>query len=235
MASYVLVHGAYQGGWIWKLIAERLRAAGHLVYAPTLDGCAERRHEMRAGITIATHASEVAGLLFYEDLRQVVLVGTSSGGMVICKAAEQARDRIGRLVFVDALALLPGEEVSKIVKRAASPEITALTIGPTRADVEQRLFADLTPELRAWAVERYTPHPLAALEAPMVATTFWEHSWPATVIRCRRAANPPEAHQRRTAERLRGTWYEVDTGHYPMLSEPAELARLLLADAGRDG
>jgi len=55
------------------------------------------------------------------------------------------------------------------------------------------------------------------------------------VIRCRRAANPPEAHQRRTAERLRATWHEVDTGHYPMLSEPAELARLLLADAGRDG
>jgi pimeloyl-ACP methyl ester carboxylesterase len=235
MSTYVLVHGAYQGGWIWKLIVERLRAAGHLVYAPTLDGCAERRHQMRAGITITTHASEVAGLLFYEDLRKVVLVGTSSGGMVICKAAEQARDRIGRVVFVDALALLPGEEVSKIVKRAASPEITELTIGPTRADVERRLFADLAPELRAWAVARHTPHPLAALEAPMVATTFWEQSWPATVIRCRRAANPPEAHQRRTAERLRATWHEMDTGHYPMLSEPAELARLLLADAGRDG
>ena len=69
MSTYVLVHGAYQGGWIWKLIAERLRAAGHLVYAPTLDGCAERRHQMRAGITVATHAGEVAGLLFYEDLR----------------------------------------------------------------------------------------------------------------------------------------------------------------------
>ena len=235
MATYVLVHGAYQGGWIWKLVAERLRAAGHLAYAPTLDGCAERHHQVRAGITIDTHAREVAEFLFYEDLRKVVLVGTSSGGMVICKAADQARDRIGRLVFVDALALLPGEKVSGIVKRAASPEITELTIGPTRADVEQRLFADLTPELRAWALARYTPHPLAALEAPMVATTFWEQSWPATVIRCRRAANPPEAHQRRTAERLRATWHEMDTGHYPMLSEPEQLARLLLADAGRDG
>jgi len=98
----------------------------------------------------------VAGVLFYEDLRKVILVGTSSGGMVICKAAEQTRERIGRLVFVDALALLPGEEVSKIVKRAASPEITPADDRPTRADVEQRLFADLTPELRAWAVERYT-------------------------------------------------------------------------------
>jgi pimeloyl-ACP methyl ester carboxylesterase len=234
MATYVLVHGAYQGGWIWKLIAERLRAGGHLVYAPTLDGCAERHHQVRAGITVGTHAREVARFLFYEDLRQVVLVGTSSGGMVICKAADEARDRVGRVVFVDALALLPGEEVSRIVKRPSSPETTELTIGPARADLEQRLFADLNPDLRAWAVARYTPHPIAALEAPMEATTFWDQTWPATVIRCRRAANPPEAHQRRTAERLRAIWHEMDTGHYPMLSEPEELARLLLAD-GRAG
>jgi pimeloyl-ACP methyl ester carboxylesterase len=234
MAAYVLVHGAYQGGWIWKLIAERLRAAGHGVYAPTLDGCAERHHQVRAGITVGTHAREVAQLLFYEDLRRVILVGTSSGGMVITKAAAEARDRVGRVVFVDALALLPGEEVSRIVKRPSSPEVTELVIGPARADLEQRLFADLTPELRAWAVARYTPHPIAALEAPMEATTFWDQAWPATVIRCRRAANPPEAHQRRTAERLHATWHEMDTGHYPMLSEPEELARLLLAD-GRAG
>jgi len=234
MATYVLVHGAYQGGWIWKLVARRLRAAGHGAHAPTLDGCAERHHQVRAGITVGTHAREVAQLLFYEDLRPVILVGTSSGGMVITKAAEQARDRVGRVVFVDALALLPGEEVSRIVKRPSSPEVTELTIGPARADLEQRLFADLTPDLRAWAVARYTPHPIAALEAPMEATTFWDQAWPATVIRCRRAANPPEAHQRRTAERLRATWHEMDTGHYPMLSEPEELARLLLAD-GRAG
>src|SRR6267143_4374113 len=100
MATYVLIHGAYQGGWIWKSVATRLRAAGHLVFAPSLDGCAERRQVVRAGITVGTHAREVAQLLFYEDLTDVVLVGTSSGGMVIVKAAELARDRIGRLVFV---------------------------------------------------------------------------------------------------------------------------------------
>ena len=87
MASYVLVHGAYQGGWIWKPVAARLRAAGHDVHAPTLDGCAERHHQVRPGITNTTHGQEVAQLLFYEDLRDVVLVGTSAGGMVICKAA----------------------------------------------------------------------------------------------------------------------------------------------------
>jgi pimeloyl-ACP methyl ester carboxylesterase len=229
MATYVLVHGAYQGGWIWKPVVERLRAAGHLVYAPTLEGCAERRDQIRAGITVGTHAREVAQLLFYEDLHDVVLVGTSSGGMVIGKAAELAGERIARLVFVDALALLPGERVADIVSRPPA-ETTELTIAPARADAEARMFADLEPATRAWALARYTPHPIASLEAPMEPTKFWERAWPATVIRCRRAKNPPESHQRRTALRLEATYAELDTGHYPMLSQPDELVGLLTRD-----
>lgn len=228
MATFVLVHGAYQGGWIWKPVVTRLRTAGHAVYAPTLDGCAERHHAVRAGITVATHAQEIAQLLFYEDLRDVVLAGTSAGGMVILKAAEQARDRIARLVFVDALALLPGERVDAIVKRPAPNRVGDLTTGPSREDAENRMFKDLEPGLRTWAVDRITPHPVAALEAPMVATTFWEHKWSASVIRCTRAVNPPAAHQRRTAERLGATYVEMDTGHYPMLSAPDELTKLLV-------
>jgi pimeloyl-ACP methyl ester carboxylesterase len=226
MATYVLVHGAYQGGWIWKPVVEGLRAAGHLVYAPTLEGCAERRDQIRPGITVGTHAREVAQLLFYEDVRDVVLVGTSAGGMVICKAPELAGERIARLAFVDALALLPGERVADIVSRPPA-ETTELTIAPARADAEARMFADLEPATRAWALARYTPHPIAALEAPMEATKFWERAWSAAVIRCRRAKNPPESHQRRTAERLKASYAELDTGHYPMLSQPVELVELL--------
>ena len=229
MATYVLVHGAYQGGWIWKPVADRLRAAGHRVHAPTLDGCAERHDQVRPGITVATHAQEVAMLLFYEDLERVVLVGTSSGGMVICKAAELARARIARLVFVDALALMSGERVADIVKRPAPNDMTAITTGPSRADAEKRLFADLDADTRAWALARYTQHPVAALEAPVELGSFWSQAWPTTVIRCRRAVNPPETHQRRTAERLKADWHELDTGHYPMLSQPEQLTLLLLA------
>jgi pimeloyl-ACP methyl ester carboxylesterase len=228
MATFVLVHGAYQGGWIWKPVVDRLRTAGHQVYAPSLDGCAERHHLVRPGITVATHAQEIAQLMFYEDLKDVVLVGTSSGGMVVCQTAELARERIARLVFVDALALMTGEKVGDIVKRVSSNETTAITTGPTRTDLETRVFGDLEPELRAWARARCTPHPIAALEAPVELGSFWSQAWPTTVIRCRRAANPPEAHQRRTAERLKGAWHELDTGHYPMLSQPDELTRLLL-------
>src|SRR5262245_33395565 len=229
MATYVLVHGAYQGGWIWKPVAERLRAVGHRVLAPTLDGCGERHDQVRPGITVATHGQEIAKLLFFEDLDRVMLVGTSSGGMVICKAAELARERIARLFFVDALALMSGERVGDIVKRAAPNDTNSITTGPTKADAEKRLFADLDPEMRAWALARYTPHPVAALEAPVELTSFWSQAWPTTVIRCRRAVNPPETHQRRTAERLKGEWHELDTGHYPMLSQPEQLTSLLLA------
>src|SRR2546427_51747 len=167
---------------------------------PTLDGCGERAHLVRPGITVGTHAREIAQLLFYEDLSDVILAGTSAGGMVIQKAADAARERVARLAFVDALVLMPGEKVDDIVKRPAPNDTNELTTGPTKADAESRLFRDLEPALRAWALARVTPHPVAALLAPMEPTTFCEKPWPATtVIRCLRAANPPEHHQRRTA------------------------------------
>jgi pimeloyl-ACP methyl ester carboxylesterase len=228
MATYVLVHGSYQGGWIWKDVATRLRAAGHAVYAPTLDGCGERKNQARAGITTETHADEIAQLLFYEDLGEVVLVGTSSGGMVACRVAESARERIGRLVFVDALALFDGEKIRDIVTRSTAVAQGIVT-GPSRADAENRLFADLDPKSRAWALERYTMHPTGIYESPVRVERFWSLPWQASVIWCKRAQNPGEAHQRRTAERLKGSWAELDTGHYPMLSMPAELTAMLTA------
>src|SRR5208282_255522 len=102
MTTFVLIHGAYQGGWIWRPVAGRLRNQGHLVLAPSLDGCAERKDQVRAGITTETHADEIAQLLFYQDLKDVVLAGTSTGGMVMACAAERARDRVARVVFADA-------------------------------------------------------------------------------------------------------------------------------------
>jgi pimeloyl-ACP methyl ester carboxylesterase len=228
MTTFVMIHGAYQGGWIWKPVVTRLRAAGHVAYAPTLDGCAERRHQVRRGITVATHAQEIADFLFYEDVRDVVLVGTSSGGMVIVKAAELARERIARLSFLDALALLPGERVDAITNRATPREVSDLTTGYSRADAENRMFKDLNPSMRAWALERITPHPVEALEGPMVPTTFWDQKWSASVIRCTEGVNPPEAHQRRTAEKLGASYHELDTGHYPMLSAPDDLTKLVL-------
>jgi pimeloyl-ACP methyl ester carboxylesterase len=229
MATFVLVHGSYQGGWIWQPVVKRLRAGGHQVYAPSLDGCGERKGTVRPGITTESQADEVAQLLFYEDLKDVVLVGTSSGGMVVCRVAELMRERVGRIALVDALALLPGEKIGDIVTRSAATEVTELTRGPSPEDAATRLFADLDPATRAWALARYTAHPIGIYTEGVKLDSFWSQPWKASVIWCRRAPNPGEAHQRRAAERLKASWAELDTGHYPMLSMPEELTKLLVA------
>ena len=74
-----------------------------------------------------------------------------------------------------------------------------------------------------------TLHPIAAMEAPVSLERFWGQPWRATVIWCKGSANPPRAHQRRTADRLDARWLELDTGHYPMLTAPDELARMIMA------
>jgi len=228
VTDFVLIHGAYQGGWIWKLVSERLRAKGHNVLAPTLDGCGERASQLRAGITTETHGEEIAKLLYFHDLENAVLVGTSSGGMVMACAAEQARDRVARLVFADALALFNGERILDIVKRPTTAIDTPLARGPTREDAAGRLFASVDPATRDWAADRVTLHPAAVYNEPVKLDRFWDQAWDADVLYCSRAPNPGEAHIRRAADKLEARWHVIDTGHYPMLSTPDDLVRIIL-------
>jgi pimeloyl-ACP methyl ester carboxylesterase len=100
--AFVLVHGAWHGGWCWKKVAPLLRAAGHDVFTPTLTGLGERVHLLASEIDLATHVDDVLGVLEYEDLTNVVLVGHSYGGMVISGVAERAGSRLARLVYLDA-------------------------------------------------------------------------------------------------------------------------------------
>ena len=229
MAIYVLLHGAYQGGWIWQRVAPHLRAAGHTVFTPTLDGCAERRHALRPGIDTELQAAEISDMLFFEDLHDIVLVGTSCGGMVAARVAETVRDRIGRVVLADALALFNGEAVGDHVKRSGAVT-TDVGTGPSYEDAANRMFVSLDGPTKAWALARYTPHPIAAMTAPVKLDSFWQQDWNASVIWCRQSVNPPVGHQRRAAETLKARWYELDTGHYPMLTEPRALAGLIMAE-----
>ena len=227
MANIVLLHGAYQGGWIWTRTSAVLRRDGHTVFAPTLDGCGERRHALRPGIDTESQAAEVAEMLFFEDLKDVVLVGSSCGGMVACRVAELARERIGRVVLADALALFNGEAVSDHVKRPTAVT-TDIGTGPSYEDAANRMFISLDGLTKEWALARYTPHPVAAMAAPVKLDSFWQDSWTASVIYCTQAVNPGEAHQRRAAITLKAKWYELNTGHYPMLTEPEALSKLIM-------
>ena len=229
MATILLVHGSFQGGWIWQPTEPALRGVGHLVYAPTMEGCAERVHALRAGITVSRAAEELAELLRYEDLSDVVLAGTSSGGMVAAKTASLASDRISRVVFVAALVPQPGESTKDIVQRGdADPyNVTEFARGPTHNDLATRLFAELEGAQKDWALERAPPHPhgLSDVSADELKD-FWDADWPnSAVVYCVHSENPPEPHQRRTVEALGAQWIEMDAGHYPMLTHGEELAR----------
>ena len=224
MSTYVLVHGAWHTGAELEPVAAVIREAGHVVHTPTIRG---NRPGDRKDSGLAEAIQSIVDYLAEHDLKDVVLVGTSTGGMVMARAAETARERVARVVFADALALIDGEAVPQIVKRPTAVN-TELTTGPSQHDFETRLFADLDPAIRKWAIERCTPHPIAPLTAPVKLERFWSQSWNASVIWCRKSTNPPVAHQRRACETLKGRWHELDTGHYPMLSEPEALATLIV-------
>ena len=156
------------GGGVWKPTVQVLAAAAHEVYAPTLDGCGERASQVRPGITLTSQAEEVAEMLFLQDINDAVLVSTSTGGLVAAKTAELARKRVRHLVFVDALAPQPGEAISDIVipQPNMSYEFTELTRVLSRSFMETGMFRDLQPDLRSWAMARYSPHPISTYGSP---------------------------------------------------------------------
>ena len=106
---YVLVHGAWHGGWCWGKVAERLRAAGHRVFTPTLTGLGDRAHLIAPHVGLATHVEDVIATLEMEDLSDVVLVGHSFGSAVISGVVDECADRIRRLVFLDSFLLQSGQ------------------------------------------------------------------------------------------------------------------------------
>jgi pimeloyl-ACP methyl ester carboxylesterase len=109
MRTYVLVHGAFAGGWMWRELANDLRRRGHEVYTPTLTGLGERVHLATPATNLTTHIEDVLNVIRYEELNDIVLAGFSYGGMVISGVADRIPDRIAHLVYIDAELPLDGE------------------------------------------------------------------------------------------------------------------------------
>ncbi len=109
MATYVLVHGAWQGASTWAFVEEGLRSKGHQVYVPTMSGAGIRQYELSPEITLETHVKDVLGGLEFEDLQDVILVGHSYGGMIITTVAEHAAERLSTLVYMDAFVPRDGQ------------------------------------------------------------------------------------------------------------------------------
>jgi len=154
--------------------------------------------------------------------------------LVMSKAAEMTLAYETDYTAAQVRALADVRTVGDIVIRGPNQEPNIeikFAAGPNREGMAARLFADLEPGLKEWALDRATLHPKGASAADL--DKFWAQSWPATVIYCTGSLNPSETHQRATADKLRAHWHVMDAGHYPMLSHGAEMARLLLQEIER--
>jgi pimeloyl-ACP methyl ester carboxylesterase len=115
--TIMIVHGAWGGAWAFKKVDALLRQKGFEVYRPQLTGQGDRVHLARPDIGLNTHIDDVVNTILYEDLRDIILVGHSYGGMVITGVADRVPDRIKRLVYLDAMVPNDGESVSTLLGR----------------------------------------------------------------------------------------------------------------------
>jgi len=234
MATYVLVHGGGHGGWCYQRVARRLRAEGHEVHAPSLTGLGDRSHLLGPHVDLHLHARDVANLIEYEDLRDVILVGHSYGGMVITGAADLVTDRIGRLVFLDAANPVNGQSLRDV----AGPIIEAVRpFGETVDGLELvllpapdagLLYGVEDPDDLAWMAERLTPHPWQCFEQPLDLQhedALWAIPQYHIVCTSTLATRDPEMMATARAE---GRLWDLDTGHDLMITEPGATTQALL-------
>lgn len=229
---FVLVHGAWHGGWSWTKLRPLLEQAGHPVFTPTLTGLGDRSHLLHKGIDLSTHVTDVIQLLEFEDLHDVILVGHSYAGMVVTGVAAQAAERLDRIVYLDAFVPrtgmasfdnLPPEARQGWTKVAAEkgdgwrlpPLLSAKDMGVT------------DPKDVAWLEPRLRPMPLAAFEQPLVFDEAKVARLKRNYLRCKGfPGTEPIA-----AQLTKQGWdvQVLDAGHDVMVAAPAELAKALLS------
>ncbi|MFG1840607.1 alpha/beta fold hydrolase [Micromonospora sp. NPDC049175] len=229
MADFVLVAGAWLGSWAWDEVVPPLRAAGHDTYPLTLSGLAERQ-----GVTAGqqTHVRDIVDEVERRDLRDVVLVGHSYSGIPAGQAAERIGDRLTRVVFVDSEVPVDGGSFASgwWQGQAAFETLIADNGGYwpplAAADFDGQ---GLTDEQVTRLIEGSTPHPGATLSEPAVLTRPLGEL-PATYVKC--LLDGPEPNDTVAKLLTSDTWRlaTMATGHWPMISQPTELAGLLLAE-----
>lgn len=232
MANIVLVHGAWLGGWVWKLVAPALRQAGHHVFTPTLTGLGERVHLAHPGIGLDTHILDIVNLLEFEDLYEVMLVGHSYSGIVITGAADVVPQRLQNLVYLDAFVPADGQSLHDLVPPGAGDYNRALAQAQGdgwRMPLEDRWRTGTEENLR-WMNPRWTDQPLKTFEQPVQLGNTAAAGLRRVYIHCIRDTEHdmmiPFA--RHAAESPAWELYELPAEHTPMVTLPDALATLLL-------
>ena len=239
MTDFVLVHGGWHGGWCWRRLAPLLRAAGHEVYAPTLTGLGDRAHLATPVTGLATHVEDVVARLEMDDLHDVVLVGHSSGGAVVTGVAQRAPDRLAVLVYMDAFVAGPGQSVLDLVSPARREHFLSAV------DVAGRIVLDWEVAMDGWAVRleadrawmrpRLRPHPVGGLADPLPADRMPD--LPRHFVHCTDKPGPDSFAGFAATASTDPAWRfdALDAGHDAMITDPKQLARVLLDAHGAPG
>ena len=230
MASIVLANGAWSAAWAWKKMRPLFRAAGHDFFSPTYTGLGERAHLARPEVDLSTHIQDVTAVLEFEDLTDVTLLGHSYGGMVATGVADKARERIARIVYIDAFAPNNGQSLFDLVGPKAEGNMRA---GAAKDGDGWRLPLhprppDTSPEDVAWASPRRRPQPIRTFEQKIELTSK-EPPPPRHYIYATRNGPGDVFRQFSTRAKSEAGWksYELDCSHNPHITCPDALMALL--------
>lgn len=234
-STFVLIHGAWHGGWCWERVARRLEAAGHRVVAPSLTGLADKAAALSRAVDLETHIADVAAALESIGPDAAILVGHSYGGLPVTGAADRAPRRVARLVYLDAVIVPDGGRWSDThtpALIATWERAAAASGGVSVPPVDARAFGVTDPLDRAWVNSRLTPHPFATYHQRLRLRGGTVASTPKLNIVCRGpSALPASARPVPMAAGAGWTTRTLDAGHDAMVTAPEALARLLLESA----
>lgn len=226
--TFVLVHGAWRGAWIWRQVADLLTARGHKVFAPTLTGVGARSHLLGPDINLDTHITDIVNEMKWEDLDDVVLCGHSYAGMVVSGVAEKMSAAISSIVLLDAFVPENGQSLFDLLSQERRDATLALI--ERGAIVQEPIPAavfGVTESKRAWVDSKCTPHPLRCFMQKIMLTGARERIPKKAYI----FASGWDSHFRQfyAQKKAEPSWrtYEVACGHDVMVDMPERLAEIL--------
>jgi pimeloyl-ACP methyl ester carboxylesterase len=235
--TFVLIHGAWHGGWCWRRVIDILRSAGHAVFAPTLTGAGERVHLTRSGLTLEDFATDITNVMAAEELNEVILAGHSFGGNVVSTVADRVPERLKHLVYIDSLVLKNGEngfsplDPALVAQRIELAEKTSggLTIPPPPPEA----FGVTASGDAEWLRRQLTPLPLNCYQAPIRLNHPLGNGVTKTFIACTNPAYGPALPTHNWVKSQNDWRYlELATGHDAMVTDPQGLAELLMRCVG---
>ena len=235
MSTFVLVHGAWHGGWCYKRVAQLLRKAGHEVYTPTLTGLGERAHLMSRAVNLDTHIQDIVNVIRWEELSDVVLCGHSYGGMVVTGVADQIPDKLKALVYLDAFVPSNGGALMDFVE----PAMQAGLRDDARQNGDGYLVTPITAEFfqvnakdAAWVDRMCVKHPLACFEQKIALTgAFATVRRKSYVFAASWESSPFATFAEHLKEEPDWRVVSLPSGHDLMLDLPRETAETLIAAA----